>query len=280
MRNYHSHTEFCDGRKPMAEIAASAFSRGFTEWGISPHSPVNCESGANMKIQDVPLFIEEAGRLKKEYEGKMKILTGMEIDFISSEFGPHIDYFKDLPLDYRIGSVHFVRTREGRPVDVDGPAERFLKYLESEYKGDLRYVAETYFAMELEMLELGGFDIIGHLDKIGDNGSAADATLEDQEWYAPLVETVISKAVEKGVIIEINTKAYPLRGRFFPAVRWWPLLKKYGAKLVLSTDAHYPDRIDAGYAEVLRLLEEYNLTPNLTVLSPQERNYKTLNYKL
>lgn len=266
MKNYHSHTEYCDGRKPMAEIAASAYSKGFAEWGLSPHSPVCCESGANMKFWDVPAFLNEATRLKSEYEGKMKVLTGMEIDYISPSFGPHIDYFKELPLDYRIGSVHFVRTKDGRPVDVDGPAERFLKYLDSEYAGDLRYVAETYFAMELEMLDLGGFEIIGHLDKIGDNGSAADSMLEDQEWYAPLVEKVIAKAVEKDVIIEINTKAYPLRERFFPALRWWPLLNKYGAKLTLSTDAHYPERVDAGYAEAMRLLEDHNLLPQLSQL--------------
>lgn len=267
----------------MAEIAEAAFRKGFKEWGLSPHSPVSCESGANMKFWDVPLFFKEAARLKKEFEGRMTVLTGMEIDYISPEFGPHIDYFKEMPLDYRIGSVHFVRTKDGRPVDVDGPAERFLRYLQSEYNGDLRYVAETYFAMEMEMLERGGFDIIGHLDKIGDNGSAADSTLEDQDWYAPLVEAVIAKAVEKGVVIEINTKAYPLRGRFFPAVRWWPLLKKYGAKIALSTDAHYPDRVDAGYAEAMRLLEEHNLTPNLiTVLSPQGRkpSLKPLTFNL
>lgn len=266
MRNYHSHTEFCDGRKPMAEIAASAFAKGFKEWGVSPHSPICCESGANMKFWDVPAYLKETDRLKEEYKGKMKVLAGMEIDYISPQFGPQIEYFKEMPLDYRIGSVHFVPTRDGRPEDVDGPAERFLRYLESEYAGDLRYVAETYFKMELEMLELGGFDIIGHLDKIGDNGCAADPDLEDCDWYAPLVEAVIAKAVEKGVTIEINTKAYPLRGRFFPSVRWWPLLKKYGAKLVLSTDAHYPERVDAGYEEALRLLEEHNLASNLTNL--------------
>lgn len=254
MENLHSHTEFCDGRASMSEIAEAAFKEGFSTWGVSPHSPICCPSGANMKEDDVDNFINESKRLKRAYKGKMKILSGMEIDYISESFGPHIDYFRRLPLDYRIGSVHFVRTREGKPVDVDGPAERFLKYLDSEYKGDLRYVVETYFAMELEMLDAGGFDIIGHLDKIGDNGSYAWDKLEDQEWYADLVEKVISKAVEKDVIIEINTKKFDSRKRFFPAERWWPLLKKYDAKLILSTDAHYPEKVAAGYASAFEHL--------------------------
>lgn len=267
MRNYHSHTEFCDGRAPMAEMAAAASAAGFRQWGFSPHSPVDCESGANMDIADVDAFLSEADRLKKAYEGKMKILTGMEIDYLSPQFGPHLDYFRNLPLDYRIGSVHFVRTRDGRPVDCDGPAERFLKYLDMEYRGDLRYVVETYFAIQLEMLEAGGFDIIGHLDKIGDNGSAADPVLEDYPWYAELVRMVIAKAVEKNVIIEINTKKYPSSGRFFPALRWWPLLKKYNARVVISTDAHYPDKVAAGYADALGKLNILDL--NLTGLDVQ-----------
>ncbi len=86
--------------------------------------------------------------------------------------------------------------------------------------------------------------------------SHAWAELEDQEWYANFVEQVIAKATEKGIIIEINTKKFDSGNRFFPSERWWPLLKKYGAKLVLSTDAHYPDKVAAGYeAAYERLLE-------------------------
>ncbi|MDE6379010.1 MAG: histidinol-phosphatase, partial [Muribaculaceae bacterium] len=254
MINLHSHTEFCDGRANMEEMAKAAYEEGFSIWGTSPHSPICCPSGANMKAEDVDAYLNESRRLKKYYEGKMRVLSGMEIDYVSEAFGPHTDFFQSIPLDYRIGSVHFVRTQDGRPVDVDGPAERFLKYLESEYSGDLQYVAQTYFLMQLEMLEKGGFDIIGHLDKIGDNGSYAQSDLEDQDWYAELVEKVIAKAVEKDVIIEINTKKFDTSGRFFPAQRWWPLLKKYNARLILSTDAHYADKTASGYHEALERL--------------------------
>ncbi len=254
MKNYHSHTEFCDGRATMAEIAKAALNAGFEVWGTSPHSPICCPSGANMKDKEVDNYIKESNLLKETYEKRMQILTGMEIDYISEEFGPHTDYFQSLPLDYRIGSVHFVKTKEGKPVDVDGQYERFLKYLEIEYGGDLRYVVETYFSSELDMLEMGGFDILAHLDKIGDNGSHAQPKLEDQDWYADLVEQVILKAVEKDVIIEINTKKYETGKRFFPSERWWPLLKKYGAKLVISTDAHFPEKVGSGYKEAFDLL--------------------------
>lgn len=268
MINLHSHTEFCDGRASMSEIAKAAYDAGFVIWGTSPHSPICCPSGANMKAEDVEAYLAESRRLKKEYEGRMRILTGMEVDYVSDEYGPHTAYFKEMPLDYRIGSVHFVRTQDGRPVDIDGPAERFLKYLESEYDGDLRYVTETYFEMELEMLDKGGFEIIGHLDKIGDNGSHAQANLEDPLWYADLVENVIAKAVEKNVIIEINTKKSDTGNRFFPSERWWPLLKKYNARLLLSTDAHYPDKVAAGYAAAQQRLNAAGLESQVLTSFP------------
>lgn len=261
MKNLHSHTQFCDGRATMSEMAEAAFNAGFKTWGTSPHSPICCESSCNMKEEDVDTYLRESDRLKKVYDGRMKILTGMEIDYLSSAFGPQIEYFNSLSLDYRIGSVHFVRTRNGRPVDCDGPAQRFLQFLTQDFNNDLRYVTETYYAMQMEMLEAGGFDIIGHLDKIGDNGSAADSGLEDYSWYSKLVEDVISKAVEKDVLIEINTKKYPVSGRFFPNIKWWPLLKKYNAKVIIGTDAHYPDKVTAGYTEALSLLHQHNIQP-------------------
>ena len=267
MINLHSHTEFCDGRASMEEMAKAAYHAGFNKWGISPHSPICCPSGANMKADDMKAYLTESNRLKKKYDGLMQILVGMEIDYISKDFGPHSEYFRNLPLDYCIGSVHFVRSRTGKPVDVDGPANRFLKYLECEYEGDLQYVAQTYFSMELEMLEEGGFDILGHLDKIGDNGSHAQYDLEDQDWYSDLVEKVISKAVEKGVIIEINTKKFESGGRFFPSERWWPLLKKYNAKLILSTDAHYPEKVASGYKSALERLRNSGMIEQITDIS-------------
>lgn len=263
MKNLHSHTQFCDGRAPMAEIAEAAFHAGFTEWGISPHSPICCESSCNMKKEIVPEYMREADRLKSLYYGRMRILTGMEVDYISPEFGPHIEFFRNLPLDYRIGSVHFVRTRDGRAIDCDGAAGRFLRFLADDFGGNLRYVVDTYFAMQMEMLEHGGFDIIGHLDKIGDNGSAADPELENHPWYSALVEKVIAKAVQKGVVIEINTKKFPTSSRFFPNEKWWPLLKRHNARVVISTDAHYPDKVAAGYADAIRLLRQYGIQPIL-----------------
>lgn len=36
MENYHTHTEFCDGRASMAEMAAEAYDAGFNVGRFAP----------------------------------------------------------------------------------------------------------------------------------------------------------------------------------------------------------------------------------------------------
>lgn len=245
----HSHTQFCDGRAPMETMARAAFEAGFPVWGFSPHSPICIPSPCNMKQEDVAAFLEEVDRLKTLYKGKMEILAGMEIDYLGEHWGPHIPYFQSLPLDYRIGSVHFVPTQRGEYIDCDGSTERFIRNLAEKFEGDLEYVARKFFSQVREMISLGGFDILGHLDKIATNAVAVDPSIEETEWWTEAVETIIKEAVAAGLKIEINTKAFPDKGRFFPAERWWPLLKHYGAEVLFHSDAHYPEKVSAGLEE-------------------------------
>lgn len=261
--NYHSHSQFCDGRATIAELAESAFRHGMEIWGISPHSPICVDSPCNMTREDVGPYLEEAARLRDKYAGRMNVLHSLEIDYISPDFGPHIDYFQNLPLDYRIGSVHFVPNQDGVPFDCDGRFERFNSYLKDAYQGDLRYVVEKFFEQELTMIERGGFEILGHFDKIAGNAALAWPELESQGWYLALVRDVINNARDTGLVIEINTKSIADKHRFFPAeVLWHMIEESFGAPLesllnnrvLVNSDAHYVEKVNAGRDEALRLI--------------------------
>ncbi len=253
--NFHSHSQYCDGKATVAEIVEAACRNGFEAWGVSPHSPIFIPSPCNMTKESVPEYLDEMYRLKGEYEGKMQLLTALEVDFLGRDFGPHIDYFQNLPLDYRIGSVHFVTNQDGVPLDCDGSAERFAHYLKDGYYGDLRYVVEKYFEQVLTMLELGGFELLGHFDKIIGNACTLDKTLEEQGWYEAFIRDVVKEAKYRGVVIEINTKAIETRGRFYPSQRWWPLLQQAGVTIAVNSDCHHPDLTDLGRSTALSLLK-------------------------
>lgn len=254
--NLHSHTPFCDGHFPMSEMAAAACMCGMRHYAFTPHSPVPVASPCNMSSRDVSPFLQECRQLRLSMADSIALYTGMEIDWIDSDWGPHIAYFTDLELDVRIGSVHFVKDQGGEAVDCDGNAMTFVRNLHERFRGDLRYVVEKYFQQVLEMISHGGFDILGHLDKIAANASAVDPGVEDCGWYVDSVKTVIDEAVTRRLIVEINTKAYRDKGRFFPDVRWWSELLERGVVFSINSDAHYVEKVNHGRMSALKILQK------------------------
>lgn len=257
--NLHSHTQFCDGHADMADMAEAALKSGMLHWGFSPHSPICIDSPCNMRAEDIRPYLDESIRLREIYADRMNIYSALEIDFLSKDFGPHIDYFQNIPLHYRIGSVHFVPNQDGIPLDCDGGYDRFALYLKDGYAGDLRYVVEKYFEQVLTMLELGGFEILGHFDKIAGNSSQASPEIENQSWYEALVDDVISHAKSSGVVLEINTKSIIDKGRFFPAQKWWSRIIESEAPVVINSDAHWPEKVNLGREEAFATLSGIKL---------------------
>ncbi len=257
--NFHSHTQFCDGRAPMEEMAAAALDQGMEHYGFSPHSPIICPSGANMKAEDLQAYFDEAERLREVYDGRMELYVGMEIDWLNADFGPHIDMFQKLPLDYSIGSVHFLKSREGEWVDIDGRPERFLCYLDEKFGGDLRGVVERYFEQELYMIERGGFTILGHCDKISRNASARDPQIETYGWYQALLDDVVEACVSRCLPVEINTRRADSEDRYFPRETLWRRLAEGDVPLIVNSDAHEPSGISSGRDKAFAALKRLEI---------------------
>lgn len=253
--NLHGHTQYCDGRATVDEFAAAAYAAGMSHYGFSPHSPIPIPSTCNMTVSSALEYLADICRLREQYDGKIKILASMEIDYLNDDWGPANDYFQSLPLDYRIGSVHFIPTRGGDFVDIDGSPDRFVVNLRERFGGDLRYVVETFFHQSIAMVERGGLDIIGHLDKVAHNASAVDPEVELRPWYRSLVGELMDLVTSKNIAVEVNTKAYAGAHRFFPSVDHWPTLIASGARIVVNSDAHYPDLIDASRSEAYAILD-------------------------
>ncbi len=254
--NLHSHTQFCDGHASMEEMAKAAVELGMEHYGFSPHSPIIIDSPCNMTRKSVDSYLGEVTRLQEKFGDKIRLYPAMEIDFLSPDFGPHLDYFQKLPLDYSLGSVHFVPNQDGFPIDCDGSSERFLKNLRDGFAGDLRYVVEKYFEQVLTMIEIGGFNVLAHPDKIAQNAVKATPDIESESWYAALMDDLVRMAVDSDLTIEINTKYLHEKKRFFPATRWWDLLLTYKAKIVVDSDAHRPEKINEGRPEAFQMLRE------------------------
>jgi histidinol-phosphatase (PHP family) len=253
----------------MARMAGQALACGMKHYGFTPHSPIPLPSSCNMSALVVPDYVAEFQRLKELYAGRLNLYLSMEIDYLGDRWGATNPYFDTIPLDYRLSSVHFVSTPDGeREVDVDGRPQNFRAKMVEHFDNDIRYVVDSFYARTLAMIEKGGFDILGHFDKIGFNASSFSPGIENEPWYRRHIDNVIDAVRVTDIIVEINTKAYPApvgatpaqeavyEPRLFPSPDVIRRLVSAGVPLAVNSDAHYSSRITAGRDAAFAIIDE------------------------
>ena len=255
LTNYHSHCSFCDGRAPFEEFVKEAITQGFYSYGVSSHAPLPFPTQWTMEWEQMEAYLDEFKNLRSIYADEIELYVGLEIDYLNEESNPSVARFTELPLDYRIGSVHLLYDAAGEVVDIDCSPAVFKERVDRHFNGDVLRVVRMYFDRLFRMVELGGFDILGHADKMHYNASCYHPGLLDEPWYEALMKDYFSLVASRGYLVEINTKAYDSLGTFYPNSRYWELMKEYQIKVLVNSDAHYPERINAGRMEALRLLQ-------------------------
>lgn len=255
LTNYHSHCSFCDGRAPFEEFVKEAIRQGFYSYGVSSHAPLPFPTQWTMEWGQMEAYLDEFKNLRSKYADEIELYVGLEIDYLNEESNPSVARFTELPLDYRIGSVHLLYDAAGEVVDIDCSPAVFKERVDRHFNGDVLRVVRMYFDRLFRMVELGGFDILGHADKMHYNASCYHPGLLDEPWYEALMKDYFSLVASRGYLVEINTKAYDSLGTFYPNSRYWELMKEYQIKVLVNSDAHYPERINAGRMEALRLLQ-------------------------
>lgn len=255
LTNYHSHCSFCDGRAPFEEFVKEAIRQGFYSYGVSSHAPLPFPTQWTMEWGQMEAYLDEFKNLRQKYADEIELYVGLEIDYLNEESNPSVARFTELPLDYRIGSVHLLYDAAGEVVDIDCSPAVFKERVDRHFNGDVLRVVRMYFDRLFRMVELGGFDILGHADKMHYNASCYHPGLLDEPWYEALMKDYFSLVASRGYLVEINTKAYDSLGTFYPNSRYWELMKEYQIKILVNSDAHYPERINAGRMEALRLLQ-------------------------
>lgn len=260
LTNYHSHCTYCDGRADMEPFVRFAVARGFTSYGFSSHAPLPFSTRWTMEWDRMDDYLSDFRRLRAKYANRIELYVGLEIDYLNDESHPATDRFQRLPLDYRIGSVHTLYDDEGHVVDIDLPADAFRRMVDHSFGGDVEHVLHLYYERVMRMIELGGFDIVGHADKPHRNAALLRPYLLDEPWYDDLLMSVFRAAIDRGMQIEVNTKGLFDVGTFFPNQRYFRRLCDMGAMVQVNSDAHYPDLISNGRAEALTALKRAGFT--------------------
>ncbi|MCD8293572.1 MAG: histidinol-phosphatase [Prevotellaceae bacterium] len=254
LTNYHSHCLFCDGRADMDPFVRFALNEGFSAYGFSSHAPLPFPTAWTMEWDRMDDYLGLIDRLKRKYAGLIELYAGLEIDYLNERSNPATGVFQSLPLDFRIGSVHLLYNARSEVVDIDLPQGKFHRMVDREFGGDLDLVIRLYYRRVMRMLQLGGFDIVGHVDKLHYNAACYRPGVVDEPWYDELVRHCLIDIAWRGYQVEVNTKAYNDLGVFFPDARYFAFMHSLGIKVQVNSDAHYPHLINNGRPQALRAL--------------------------
>ncbi len=250
----HTHTQFCDGRNTMEELAVRAAELSMVSLGFTPHSPLPYDNDWAMRAEDFPAYFAEIRRLQQVYKGKMTVLAGIEWDSDTP----------DIPqgFDYVIGAVHSL-VKKGECFSVDYQKELLISVTERLYGGEFLELCDEYFAAVAKAALRTRVDIVAHLDLITKYNKKREILDENDPEYLRMAKNCIEKILDRRpeIFFEINTgvmaragKAYP-----YPAPALLQFLCRNGAKLVLTGDCHRTEHLGAGYERARELLLECHL---------------------
>lgn len=168
---FHIHTNYSDGRTSLEEIAEAAMSLGYSYIGISDHSQ-SAFYANGLTPGDIVRQHQEIDELNRRYEGRFRILKGIESDILADG---SLDYPDEIlaSFDFVIASIHSRFSMERADM-----TERIIKAIENPYT-----------------------TILGH---------PTGRLLLSRDGYSIDMEAVLDHAAKHGVSIEINSNPHRL----------------------------------------------------------------------
>lgn len=174
---------------------------------------------------------------------------GIEADFVPGAEDRLAALLDARDFDYVVGSVHFIR--EGA-VDMDD----YGVWDPKDPRRNPEQIWKRYFETVAASALSGLFDIIAHPDLVKIWGPTRPGRVPEgdlRRYYEPTVEAF----AEAGVAVEVSTAGLrkPV-GEMYPAPAFLAMCVEAGVPVALSSDAHRPQDVGAGYEQALELLAD------------------------
>ncbi|MBS0011224.1 MAG: histidinol-phosphatase [Bacteroidales bacterium] len=256
--DYHVHTNYSDGRGWPEDYISRAHEEGLSELGFSDHLTLTDEQ-QDWSIRPALLgeYIDRVLKLKESVNG-IKVKVGLEVDWFPGKEEDIYRAISSLPLDYVIGSVHFMG--EGS-VDL-GP-----DYYENK---DIDRLFASYFKLIAEAAGSGLFDFMAHPDLVRIFRYHPSVNAEQMYRF------MAGEMKKYGVAFEINTNGMnkPLND-FYPDRRYLHVFLEEGVPVCVNSDAHSPARLGQYFNDAYRLIAGIGFTEMVT-FDRRIRSYKPL----
>jgi histidinol-phosphatase (PHP family) len=243
----HTHTAYSKhATGSVDDIVRAAIAARVDVLTITDHAPFLIDSGNRLLESELDAYLDDIRRARTEHAGRIKILAGLEIDYMPGAQKHAERLLSNLDLDFAVGSVHYVVV-DGQRVNV----------------WDLRRLNEPavlsqFFLSLEESVSCGLFDTIGHPDSLLRSVPAA-RWCERFMRLAPLFRRydvsyeLNASGLRKSAWDEASEReSYGLWS--YPCREALPELLSSGATFTVGSDAHRPMDIGAGLSDMLAAL--------------------------
>jgi histidinol-phosphatase (PHP family) len=243
----HNHHRRCGhARGELVDYVAHAVAIGLPTLGVADHAPRFADAHDHplpriqMARSEYPRYLAEVGELRERYADRLELLVGIEADFLPGTEAIYREALTDTGLDYVIGSVH-----EFDGVHVYGP---------DTWSGrDLPGLYRAYFAHVRAAARSGLFDVLAHFDAVKVFGPDVYEVAADE------IEPTLDAIADSGIVVEINTAGLRKCGEIFPRPDLIGRLHERGVSFTFGSDAHRPEELVYGAAEVGRVLDRHGI---------------------
>jgi histidinol-phosphatase (PHP family) len=285
----HNHTIFCDGKDDIETMCRTAFEKKLCALGFSAHAPITKKTGIeshwNLKDDKFDEYVEQVLAAKKRWRGKLEVLLGFEIDYIKGLRSALDRDITEINPDYLIGSVHYLIPANGaKPFTVDGPQEELTQGINEGFNGDAQAFMNSYYDAQLEMISLGGFDILGHADIIKKNCLGKNLWPQEIEIcrQREIARAVGDAAGKAGIIIEANTGGINRKriNEVFPSETFLRFFRENNVPVIITADAHCAADIKGNYNTAVKTLLSAGFSEHVIIFRKSGKKIKYIKEKL
>ena len=250
--NLHTHTTYCDGKNIVEENIQYAIDKELISLGFSGHSHFYIDD-TSMSEENTIKYLENIKKAKYIYKDKIQVYLGIEGDYYSNL---NKDTDKEMGLDYRIGSVHYIDDDHNSYFPIDMSRESFNETIR--HFCNIKEVIFRYYDNVIKMIETQKPDIIGHLDLVRKYNLNKEYFTEEEDWYTKKVDEVIDVIEKNGGIVEVNTKLMNKNNlnAHYPNKKTIKKLLEKNIPITINSDAHQCNNIDNCYLETIDELKK------------------------
>ena len=236
--DYHTHSILSDGHTNYEEMVLAAIEKGLDEIGFSDHVCLKPVTWAMQEV-DLPVMTSQIMKIREKYGHLITIRYGIEMDYFPGKEEQLYRIIQSLPLDYVIGSVHFIGEW-----NFDGDQSLYGKWSNDE-------LYAIYFGLVQQAAASRLFDTLGHLDLVKKFSVYPDTN------QSLLFEETVRVISRSGMVVELNTGGLDRPcAEFYPGPQWLEMLYANDVPVTLSSDAHHPGQIARHYQQAVGLLKK------------------------